>query len=402
MSSSQPDPHGDVPELFPQDAWEDAGEMVKDTTGASTFLPPRKPSPENTPPTATDPGFTGLRIESTVQSRAKGTEEPALEVREIDSTVVRLEPEKPTQPKMPRHIEFHGKPPNPQRGADSVVWGLAKRVSLRWALGISFGIAALVITALSLLPLVNRPNAVNSDPDHALVVVEKESAPGEPTASYDDLITRSDEASRVFRTFMTASTKERVLPMVRNRKAIEPLILASDRAVLVSKRWVPENDARWEVHQTKGQPFGLLKGKLPDFSDFRAYFVIEDQQLRIDWKATTGYGTASFDELETRQGKASEIRGTLSPAGHHSAVFPETEFACYLFSAPDAVKAVWCYTILGEPVDKAVKDLFRGRGILKPSFKPHKVTLRLQQGPASARPNQWLIGEMLHKDWISP
>lgn len=190
--------------------------------------------------------------------------------------------------------------------------------------------------------------------------------------------------------------------MVRDRIEVEPLIRSNRRTVVDPKHWAPENGAQWEIHQNGQLPFALLKGTMPDYSDFSAYFVMSGQQLLIDWKATTGYGTATFDELARKQGNPAEIRGLISLSGHYSPVFPESEFRSYLLESPDGETVIWCYTRRGDPVDEQIQAIITGGAILRSSSNAHKVTLRLEQASEHALPNQWLIEELLHKDWIEP
>lgn len=402
MSSSQSDQHEDVPELFPQDVWEDVGQLAKDTQGSSILLPPRKPEYGNPSSPHIDPVYQGLRIESNVLALPEDGENADLEVHEIDGSVVRLEPEKPTQSKIPRHVVFHEKPAPPPGMFENLLWGQSKVHSLKWILGISLGITAVVVAALSIQPLVNRPNAIKSNPEESLVLADSMEAPPENPGAYDELVNRSDEAAVMFRNYMTGSTRMKILPMVRDRSAVEPLILSSHRPVLISRNWAPEKTARWEIHETSNLTFGLLHGALPDFSEFEAYFVLEDQKLRIDWKATTCFGTATFDELSANQGNPAEIRGVIQPDKYFSPVFPEAEFHCFLLSTPCSERAIWCYTRRGQPADDALVGLLFGGNIRKASSVSHKVTLRLERGPAEALPNQWIIAELLNDEWISP
>lgn len=402
MSSRPSDPHDHLPELFPKGIWEDAGKVVKGTKGDSSLLPQRKPPPERPSLNPTDPDSQGLRIEAHAPPPPAEGEATALDVHEIDGTAVRLEPEEPTQPKMPRHLEFHEKPPVPPRGLDSILWGQAKRFNLKWILGISAGIAAVVIVALSLLPIINRPNSLRPDQKDTLVLADDRDAPEDFDTPYEELVSRPEEATRIFRNFKTTSTKEQLLPMIRNRDTIKPLILARPHRVLIAKRWNPSENARWEVHQTESLPYGVLRGNLPDFSEFEAYFVIEDHQLLIDWKATTGYGTASFDELKAGLGDPAEVRGMIQPAKYFSPVFPEADYRSFMLIAPSDNTAVWCYTHRGSPVNDALIKLCHGGGIRKPAPKLHKVTLRLEHGPDEAMPNQWVIAELLQEEWITP
>lgn len=401
MKRKPPDPHHDAPELFPTDVWDDSGLLARDTQGSSTILPPRRTPAEKNSPAPDTWNHEGIRIESSANPRRAGDDDSEFKVRKIDGTVIRLEPEEPSQPRMPRQVVFHEQPPEQARETESEAWGSAKKFSSRWIAGISIGIATLVIAAISLLPLINRSNSVPASQDHPSSVAAVESAPGLSDA-YDDLITRPDEAMKIFGRFMTAPLVDDFLPVIRNRIAVEPLIRSSQRVPLISKQWTPEEDSMWGVHQSKETQFARLIGKLPDDSEFYGYFVLEDRHLLLDWKATTGYGTATFKELAQNQGNPAEIRGTLRPSEYYSIVFPEDMFQCYLFDGPDQEDVIWCYTRHGTSVDREIQTLFVGGAILKNTLKPRKVTLRLERAPDGAFPNQWLIEELLHNDWISP
>jgi hypothetical protein len=396
------DPQDPMPEFFSADAWADTLEFVRDANGAVRILPPRRPPPENDSATPAGVKHDGLRIESSEEPLLCDDPEEVFEVRKIDGSVVRLTPEEPTQPKMTRRVVFFRKPQEQRPEGEGADWGRTKQFSIRWILGLSTGVAALVIVALSLLPLINRSNATGTRAVAGASAADPDEALDKKDAALENLVTRQEEAARMFRRFMTASTPADLLPLVRDWAAIEPLVRANRRAVVVSKRWAPAKNAHWEILAIDGKPLGMLTGKLPDFSDYRAYFVMDNEQLRIDWKATTGYGTATFKELETHQGNPAEIRGTLRPSGHYSPVFPETRYQSYMFIAPDDITAIWCYTPRGEPVDEALAGLFRGGVILKPSSEPRRVTLRLAHGPEASLPNQWLVGELIQKEWISP
>jgi hypothetical protein len=45
---------------------------------------------------------------------------------------------------------------------------------------------------------------------------------------------------------------------------------------------------------------------------------------------------------------------------------------------------------------------FKGGNIISGSNEAKKYTLRLEGAPEAAAANQWIIAELLHKDWIEP
>ncbi len=399
MNPMPDDPYNHAPAVSPGDMWEDAGEMAFDSNGAVTILPPRRPLPERSPAEPAGGNGSGVRIDTWLHKQPE-KESRQLDVREIDGSVIRLAPEEPAVPKMERHVVFRELEAGKKQESEGKDWGKATQFSMRWMLGICAGVGALVIASLALVPFVNRSNAAGAP--NAVVLMKDEVMPLEDGDEFRILVGGMDEALRVFREFMTSPDADGLIPLLRDADGVMPLVVSSGRSTLVSKRWKPEKTAAWEVRTANGRPFGFLKGDLPDFSPFHAYFAAVEGSLRLDWKATTGYGTATFEELGRNQGDPTEIRGTIMPGGHYSSVLPEEDFQCYQLASPDGEQAVWAYARRGDAVNEALSLLFQGGGILEASSLPHKVTVRLERVQAGARDNQWLIGELLHEEWIQP
>ena len=402
MDPSLIDPNNHVPEVTPDDVWGDPEGVRQGLHGATTILPPKRSKGENQSSPAS-PDSEGLRIEARPQRRQTDETEQKLEVQEIDGSVVRLDPEIPTAPRIPRQITFHEKPPevevDPMRRGEGREWGRSRIHSVRWIVGTSVGVASIVVVAMMLLPLVNKSNAARQG-QLGLVLDPDEDVKG--AEALNAMLSRQPEAEQVFRKYASASIMNDILPLVRDREAVESLIRRSFRPSLVPKDWVPPDDTTWSVFDIEGKAYGVLEGRLPDYSKFSAYLMLSEDQLLLDWKATTGYGTATFEELAKSQGDPVEIRAMISQSGFYTAAFPEAEFRSYQFVSPDGGTAVWCYTRRGDAADAAIEKLFAGGEILKSSTEPQKVALRLERGPADSLPNQWLIAEMLHKDWIIP
>lgn len=122
----------------------------------------------------------------------------------------------------------------------------------------------------------------------------------------------------------------------------------------------------------------------------------------MDWKATTGYGTAPFEKLTLGEGDASEIRGWLLTASFYTAVFPEADFVSFQLLSPDRREPLWCYARRGTLESQSLTTLFPHGEIIEERNTSQKVTLMLERGDGQGLPNQWLVGKLLHKQWISP
>ena len=400
MAPPLSDPNNHAPAVTPGDVWGDRTGLAPTGRGVSVMLPPKKPKPAAAEATGRPLG--GLRLGAEAPRRA--AEDPAspLEVRAIDGRVLRLAPQAPAATRVPRLITYQALPAglDPRRASGGEgKWGLVRTPSVRWIVGTGLGVAAVVIVSLLLLPLINESNTAR--PGATGLVLDKVEPAGN-LGPMNALLQRQAEAEQLFKTYASAAIAADVLPWVREPAIVGPLIRASQGPTLVSKAWVPPATTVWNVSEIDGRPFALLEGTLPDFSKFSAYCVLEDKQLHLDWKATTGYGTATFAELASNQGDAKEIRTRVLSSRYYTAIYPEAEFQSYQLVAPDESQAIWGYTRRGGAADEMLGKLFWNGDILDAPLEQKKVTVRLERGPAGSLPNQWQIAEMLHNDWLKP
>lgn len=391
-----------APDVSPEDVWGDAPGFHCDIQNAATALPPKRPRTENPSPPAED---CGLRIVSRVPSQPGGEYFPPLEVQEINGSVVRLSPEEPAAPRMPRQITFQERPAcqdeNRSGTGETNDWGSPKKPSIFWILGTGLAVAAMVIGAMMLLPFVNKSNAAWPRAGQSEWVLDPEDAITSDE-SLSGMLARQPEAERIFHAFISAPSAETILPLVRNPEKMAGLIRAGRYPGGAFANQRASKTTSWSVLENLGLTCGLLKGTLPDHSKFDAYFVVSQGRLVLDWKASTAYGTASFTELLQKQGNPAEIRAWITPADFYTQAFPEGSFQCYQLVSPDHQQSVWAYSPRGSAAHKALNSLIKGGYILQKQAASEKTTVRLEPGPGNAQPNQWLIGELLHKDWITP
>ena len=220
-------------------------------------------------------------------------------------------------------------------------------------------------------------------------------------AQFEQLLERKDEARKLYADFAQAHVVEEILPMVRNGASREELIRQSGHKRLADREWLPSSGSKWRIDLIGGQPYAHLVGELPDFRTFQAYFVLEDDDLVLDWKATTGYATASFDELAKGEGDGTEVCGHIRPSNLYTPVWPEGEYRSYQLESPDGTGMVWCYVRRGTATDDVLFNIFQDQGIVeRKNLEDAPVTVKLIQGKLEGLPNQWLIEDLHHLDWI--
>lgn len=379
-----------APDVSPEDVWGDAPCLATDGQ-APAVLPPKRVKPD------TADGDGGLRIGTRTSSHSAAETFAKLEVQEFHGDVVRLEPEETDAARMPRHVVFHEKPTNHDALAlagEARDWGSSKRQPIFWILGTGVVVTSVVVGAILALPLINKPTRSNESE----WLVEPV-ANGEAMA---DMLSHKGEAWRAFREFLTAPSIEAMLPLTRNSAEVSDLIKAKRRMPKLPPDAPPLKIDSWTACENQSLTYAILTITLPDYSKFEAYFTVIDGRLVMDWKASTGYGTADFAELLMNQGNPAEIRGWIEESEFYTGAFSENSHQAYQLASPDRQQVIWAYARRGSGIHQSLRTLIKGGYILEGGKEAQKVTVRLDPGPGGSLPGQWAIVELLHKEWIAP
>ena len=403
MNPCLSDPNNHVPEVSPDDSWGDPELVPREPVSAATVLPARRTLCDPSPSATHAAG--GLRIEAHPVRVESADTLRRIEVQEITGDVIRLDPEIEAPPKIERQFTFHEKPVSEkQQKKNAKKLGTnVKRIhprGPRWILAMGVTVTVTVVSSLMMLPAINAPNAPRADAGKMVLnVVEEPKIEG--MESLNVLLEQQPEALQIFRSYAQASGIDEITPMVRSGKPLRETLRAHWKPLGLPKSWIPAADSTWDVMSLGGRPFGQLTGDFPDRSKFTAYFTNEDGGLLLDWKATVGFGTASFEQLGTGSGDASEIRGELSNAQYYNAAWPEVDYRSYSLTSPDQETTIWCYVRRGESTEDALGSLFNSGIIIGESKSVQKVTVHLARGPEQSLPNQWLVRELLQIDWVT-
>ena len=390
-----------VPEILPVDHWSYADGATPENK--ALVLPPKRASLY--PLISGAMAEIAFRIRPNAPRRKTADSKQRLEVRRFNSAVVRLEPEVLSVPKLVGYTTFHERPKREKTSRNSTDedqnWGLSRLPSARWLAGAGVGIVALIILAMILLPSINAPNAPRRHTVNPQLEVASENRI-EGFEALNQLLTKQQEAMQLFRAYCQAVIVDKVVPLVKCGDVLKETLRQYWRPLGISALAAPPAESTWTVFQAAGHACGLLQGILPDGSKFAAYFTNDDNRLLLDWKATSSFSTASFEQLSNNQGDASEIRGQISAADFYSAAWPEAEYQCYRLVSPDEKTAIWCYARRGSAAGNLSTALFQGGEIVQDAQTSRSITLQLERGPSEAQPNQWLIGQVLQIDAITP
>lgn len=408
MNPSQSDLTDHVLEKSPDgcwDVWDEAEDALQEGLVATVVLPARRTV--NDPSPGRQSREVGFRIEAIPTPTRSDAPEAVmrLEVHQIGNSVVRLDPSEPAPAKVERQYTFHEKPAKEKRGesedGEGREWGKVHRHPIRWMVGMGVSVTVLVVATLMLLPVINSTNA----PANTLVegtLREDDQEKIEGVDEVERLLTLQPEALQIFRAYAQASLIEEIVPLIKGGSAMEETLRNHWEPLRMPSSWAPAADAAWGIQTLSGRAYGILEGALPDEKNFAAYFTEVDGRLVMDWKATVAFGTAPFATLAEGRGDASEIRGEISPAEYYTAAWPEDQYRSFRLTSPDRQMSIWCYVHIGSTAEMELAPLVSPGEILEDSQISRKITLRLVRGAPESLPNQWLIGEMLQTDWVSP
>ncbi len=248
----------------------------------------------------------------------------AIDIQQFEGNVVRLENTVFDPTKIPRQGILT---PSPQTiHEDSHLhgeehrWGRPNERSIRWIISSGLGVAVLMAFVLMMLPAINEPNTTKPGPWQIGLVVDSAEKIGK-IENLNEWLARRTEAMELFRIFATSSKSDDIQPLIRDPRKIQELIRKNHQQSSIPHDWSPPPSSTWIAFEVGDRICGVLEGTLPDFSNFRAYMVDFENHMVLDWKATTGHSTASFDELATGHGEPEEIRAFISPSGYYNHIF---------------------------------------------------------------------------------
>ena len=390
--------------VAPADVWDMEERPVEIQGACGTLLPAtrRLESRRQAPARMMNEGSRGLRIDIAVATRKDPATPTKAEIKQFGGAVVKLEPlhhEEPFQANKvipvgervtqegPRELQGEGKD-----------WGNAHappRFWL-WSAGVAIALALIAALAYHELYLIDRKQV----PGRALELVEE--AKVDEVEGFEIGGTSEETARSMAAVYAKAKTPEEVMPLIRNAERLSARLKLDWQPWNGPDNWQAELGHTWEVSVKGGICHGLLCGQKPDFSRYGMFFVCEEGSLRIDWEATQGLGDADFATLNRGVGSGGVIRAYLTPETFYSLVFQEAEYAAYKMLAPDRDLVIWGYVKHGTPAETALRKVFEAEKHADAPLLEQAVTLRLAPPPKGAQKNQWLIGEMLHIDWVSP
>lgn len=354
----------------------------------------------------------GLRIEPRKAIRLNREDEPApdrkLQVNEHGLGVIRLASEAPstivTRDETPPQLRPENAKTRVKQSSFSAEWGKAVTQSQRWLWWSGAGVVALIVIGLAVQPfLVDKDQNRTAVSFQPLEVVEDVIPVEDPTVFFSENPSQVvAEVQETLGIYARANTLEEALPVIRHSAMLSDLLAAQWRSWQVPASWTVSDNDSISYDSVGKLPYVIISGTRPDFSTYQVFLVRENDRMLVDWEATVGLGTRSFQEMKHPATRSAEIRVVMAPSGFYTQIFPEDRYRAYRLASATNDELLWGYAELGSPAALALQDLFNEKAVFsdKPSEQP--VRLRLIRGDSAALPNQWLVLDVLHKGWVTP
>lgn len=280
--------------------------------------------------------------------------------------------------------------------------GNRQKGSSRWMLYTAMGVIAIIALTIFLQQMTGSEHARNSgnkNPNQPNSVMDK-SASTKDLGVAGELVSRNKDAIQIYRQYAQAQKAEDILEYTYLRERNSLTIAKGWKPLGAHSGWVPPANTAWKTLRDGETFYAELRGVNHDYSKFIAVFRFENSSLKLDWKATTGYGTAGYDELKIGQGDGSEIRGWISPSDFFTQELSDDRYHSFIVRSPDKKASIWAYTEIGSEVDKDILELFSVSPITGEYLTEVKVILNLDRGEKEILPRQWMVENLLSANWL--
>lgn len=289
------------------------------------------------------------------------------------------------------------------KDAEGAAWGSKGGVgNFKWIIYSGLGAMALVVLFVMLSVSREGGDKLRRDQSYfsKLEVEEDDYVVEGSVAEFDKVAKSRDRAFEIYRQYARADDIDGLQGLLHDEATVLPLIRENWEPLNYPDNWSLDDSTQWTAIDHEDIRYGVLEGQSPDFGQFSAIFRINGEDLVLDWKATVGYGTSSYDVLFTGEGDGSEIRGFLSQAQFYSFSYPESDWVSYRLLSPSRGKSIWVYAARESEIAKRLRDEFSASQITGQKADVAEVTLSIDPGVEESMPSQWQIKELLRMSWL--
>lgn len=414
MNPDKEDPNNHVPAVTPDDDWD--GLDVEQVFDAQ--LPPRRTDAGKIP--KTDVNLTGFKsIEPARHTGGGGSASEDGSVKTSVSINMKVHAEREAAEKENFQPTLAMEDMLPEGSAGQVIrkpvvpsrfkagerddWGTVhKKGSSRWMLYVAGAVVLLVALTLAVSQIGRKKPA---RAESAVRNQDRTQADDSKVSAADlgllgQLAKSNWEAIEIYSTYAQAREVGDFSDLIYLGERHSAQISKAWKPVGAQSGWKPSDTAVWKTLKFGTIDCAELRGTNPDFSKFTAVFRYEDTRMKMDWKATVGYGSADFEELKTGVGDGSEIRGWIEKSNFYTQALPEDKYRSLIVRSPGKDLSIWAYTEIGSEVDEQVEGLFSISPVTGQYQTEAKVILNLHKGDREILPRQWMVKGLIASNWL--
>jgi len=201
-------------------------------------------------------------------------------------------------------------------------------------------------------------------------------------------------AQPIAEAFLTATSIDQILPLVRDRERLKPHILAFYPDGKIEPSGLAKFNSTGRVSYKDS--FASFSIQTPDFRTKQLAFVDGADGLKVDWESWVGWSEMPWDKLiESRPTRPVLIRATLKWIEYYNFDFSEeSKWRSFRLVSPDGEYALYGYAERNSLLDQR----------LRPSEKTASVAVTLQirfPKDGEAR-NQAVIEDYVADGWVVP
>ncbi len=159
---------------------------------------------------------------------------------------------------------------------------------------------------------------------------------------------------------------------------------------------------RWSVGSTESLGLMIAEGVRKDYHNFRAYFLREEGEIKLDADATDTISQAAIKTLPDQPliGVV-QLRCWIAKEPHFDARSDEQVYSWYQIIAPNEIDFIWAYVRKGDPLDQLLREELNYGRVIGGRKKQFRGIVTLSAAE-DFRNDEFLLEELLSTEWSLP
>lgn len=194
--------------------------------------------------------------------------------------------------------------------------------------------------------------------------------------------------------FLTATTVEQILPLIRDREKLQARIIAHYPKGKIKPIGLSKFNATNQVSYK--DTFAAVAILTPLFERKQLAFVDGTDGLKVDWESWVGWSEMPWEKLiEARPTQPILIRAMLKWTDYYNFDFSdESKWSSYRLVSPDGEHTLYGYVERNSLLDQRMRPSEQSVSIA--------VTLKIRFPQDSGKRNQTVIEEYVSDGWVVP